>query len=78
MPLAEIGKKVDETIALGGTGILLQGGVHAELPFTFYEEMLGFLREKHPQVHRHAFSAPEIYFLAKKEKTSVADVLLRR
>jgi cyclic dehypoxanthinyl futalosine synthase len=77
LPLAEIGKKVEETIALSGTGILLQGGVHGELPFSFYEELLSFLREKYPQVHRHAFSAPEIYFLAKKEKTSVADVLAR-
>lgn len=77
LPLAEIGKKVEETIALSGTGILLQGGVHAELPFTFYEELLSFLREKYPQVHRHAFSAPEIYFLAKKERTTIADVLQR-
>jgi cyclic dehypoxanthinyl futalosine synthase len=77
LPLEEIGKKVEETIALSGTGILLQGGVHAELPFSFYEELLSFLREKYPRVHRHAFSAPEIYFLAKKEKTSIADVLGR-
>jgi cyclic dehypoxanthinyl futalosine synthase len=77
LPLAEIGKKVEETIALGGTGILLQGGIHAELPFSFYEEMLGFLRENHPQVHRHAFSAPEIHFLAKKEKASIAEILVR-
>ena len=74
-PFEEIGRKVEETIALGGTGILLQGGVHAELPFSFYEELLSFLREKYPRVHRHAFSAPEIHFLAKKEKTTVADVL---
>ncbi len=73
----EIGKKVEETIALGGTGILLQGGVHAELPFSFYEELLSFLRERFPRVHRHAFSAPEIYFLAKKEKTGVTEVLER-
>jgi cyclic dehypoxanthinyl futalosine synthase len=73
----EIGKKVEETIALGGTGILLQGGVHAELPFSFYEELLSFLRATYPRIHRHAFSAPEIYFLAKKERTSVADVLAR-
>ncbi len=77
LPFEEIGRKVEETIALGGTGILLQGGVHAELPFSFYEEMLSFLREKYPQVHRHAFSAPEIHFLAKKERTTIADVLAR-
>src|SRR5664279_1190032 len=77
LPLEEIGRKVEETIALGGTGILLRGGVHAELPFSYYEHVLSFLREKYPQVHRHAFSAPEIHFLAKKEKTNVANVLAR-
>src|SRR5215475_12590477 len=32
----QIGEKIQETIDLGGTGVLLQGGVHAELPFSFY------------------------------------------
>jgi cyclic dehypoxanthinyl futalosine synthase len=77
LPLEEIGAKVEETLALGGTGILLQGGVHADLPFSFYEELLSFLRDRYPRIHRHAFSAPEIFFLAKKEKLSVASVLAR-
>ena len=77
LPLPEIGQKVEETLALGGTGVLLQGGVHAELPFAWYEELLGFLRERYPGIHRHAFSAPEIYFLAKKERISVAAALKR-
>ena len=77
LPLPEIGRKVEETLALGGTGVLLQGGVHAELPFAWYEELLGFLRERYPGIHRHAFSAPEIYFLAKKERISVAAALKR-
>jgi cyclic dehypoxanthinyl futalosine synthase len=77
LPLDEIGRKVEETLVLGGSGILLQGGVHAELPFSYYEELLSFLRERYPRIHRHAFSAPEIYFLAKKERTSIADVLAR-
>jgi cyclic dehypoxanthinyl futalosine synthase len=77
LSLPEIGRKVEETIALGGTGILLQGGVHAELPFAFYEELLGFLRERYPAVHRHALSAPEIWFLAKKERWTVAETLRR-
>ena len=77
LPLPEIGAKVEETLALGGTGVLLQGGVHAELPFSFYEELLSFLRDRYPRIHRHAFSAPEIFFLAKKEKAPLADVLAR-
>ncbi len=77
LPLAEIGAKVEETLALGGTGVLLQGGVHADLPFSFYEELLSYLRDRYPGIHRHAFSAPEIWFLAKKEKLPVAEVLVR-
>ena len=77
LPFGEIGAKVEETLALGGTGVLLQGGVHADLPFSFYEELLSFLRDRYPGIHRHAFSAPEIFFLAKKEKIAVAEVLLR-
>ena len=77
LPLEEIGAKVEETLALGGTGVLLQGGVHADLPFSFYEELLSFLRDRYPRIHRHAFSAPEIFFLAKKEKLPVASVLAR-
>ncbi|HUM03063.1 MAG TPA: cyclic dehypoxanthinyl futalosine synthase [Thermoanaerobaculia bacterium] len=77
LPLPEIGRKIEETLALGGTGVLLQGGVHAELPFAYYEELLGFLRRSYPRIHRHAFSAPEIYFLAKKERISIAAALKR-
>ena len=77
LPLDEIASKVEETLALGGTGVLLQGGVHADLPFSFYEELLSFLRDRYPRIHRHAFSAPEIFFLAKKEKLPIAEVLVR-
>ena len=77
LPLAEIGRKVEETLALGGTGVLLPGGVHAELPFAFYQELLGFLRDRYPRVHRHALSAPEIYFLSKKERWSIRETLSR-
>jgi cyclic dehypoxanthinyl futalosine synthase len=77
LPADEIGRKVEETLALGGTGVLLQGGVHAELPFSYYEEVLSFLRSRYPGIHRHAFSAPEIWFLAKREKVPVKDVLAR-
>jgi cyclic dehypoxanthinyl futalosine synthase len=71
----EIGQKVEETLALGGTGVLLQGGVHAELPLSYYQDLLSFLREKYPRIHRHAFSAPEVFFIAKKEKMSIRAVL---
>jgi cyclic dehypoxanthinyl futalosine synthase len=73
----EIGRKIQETIDLGGTGVLLQGGVHAELPFSFYEEMFRFIRSSFPTIHLHALSAPEVYFLKKMTKWPMRDVIAR-
>ncbi len=73
----QIGEKIQETIDLGGTGVLLQGGVHAELPFTFYEEMFRFIRSSFPSIHLHALSAPEVYFLQKLTKSPMRDVIAR-
>ena len=73
----EIGRKIQETIDLGGTGVLLQGGVHAGLPFTFYEEMFRFIRTNFPTIHLHALSAPEVYFLQKLTKQPMRDVISR-
>ncbi len=73
----EIGRKIQETIELGGTGILLQGGVHADLPFSFYEDMFRFIRKSFPTIHLHALSAPEIYFLKKMTKWPMRDVIAR-
>lgn len=75
VPFDEIGKKVEETLALNGTGILLQGGVNPELPLAYYVDLLHFLRDTYPAIHRHCFSPPEIKFIAKKERMSFYDVL---
>jgi cyclic dehypoxanthinyl futalosine synthase len=73
----QIGEKIRETIDLGGTGVLLQGGVHAGLPFTFYEEMFGYIRKNFPTIHLHALSAPEVYFLEKLTKWPMREVIAR-
>ena len=73
----QIGEKLQETVDLGGTGVLLQGGVHAKLPFSFYEEMFRFIRKNFPTIHLHALSAPEVYFLQKLTKQPMKDVIAR-
>jgi cyclic dehypoxanthinyl futalosine synthase len=73
----EISKKVAETVAAGGTGILLQGGVHPSLRLEYYDGLLSRLKKSFPQVHLHAFSAPEIWFIAKVERLDVEQVLRR-
>jgi len=77
LPFEEIGRKVEETLALNGTGILMQGGVHPDLPIGYYEDLLAWLRERYPEVHLHAFSPPEVKFIAKKERMSFFDVIAR-
>ena len=75
VPFEEIGKKVEETLALNGTGILLQGGVNPDLPLSYYVDLLHYLRDNYPAIHRHCFSPPEIKFIAKKERMSFFEVL---
>ncbi len=77
LPFEEIGRKVEETLALNGTGILMQGGVHPELPLSYYEDLLSYLRDRYPAIHLHAFSPPEIKFIASKERLSFFDVIER-
>jgi cyclic dehypoxanthinyl futalosine synthase len=77
LPFEEIGRKVEETLALNGTGILMQGGVHPDLPLSWYEDLLRYLRSSYPTCHLHAFSPPEIKFIARKERMSFYDVIAR-
>jgi cyclic dehypoxanthinyl futalosine synthase len=77
LPFEEIGRKIEETLALRGTGVLMQGGVHPDLPLAYYEELLGYLRERYPAIHLHAFSPPEVKFIARKERMSFHDVIAR-
>jgi len=69
--------KIAEMIELGGTGVLLQGGLNPELPLSYYEDLLRSIKQRFPQVHLHCFSAPEILCIAEISGLSVRDTLLR-
>jgi cyclic dehypoxanthinyl futalosine synthase len=71
----ELRQKIQETVDLGGTGVLLQGGVHPDLPLEFYVDLLNWMREEFPDVHRHAFSPPEILFIARITKKPLREVI---
>ncbi len=77
LPLEVILGKVRETVELGGTGILLQGGHNPALPFSFYEELLSAIRREFPKVHLHCFSPPEITFFSKLFKMPLPEVIGR-
>lgn len=57
----EICAKIDETISLGGTGVLMQGGLHPDFGIEWYEDLLRTLHARYPNFQLHCFSPPEIH-----------------
>jgi len=72
----ELAAKIEETLALGGTQILMQGGHHPDLPLSWYEETLRFIKNCYP-IHVHSFSPPEIVHFSRIERTDVGTVIRR-
>lgn len=70
-------KKIEETVALGGDQILLQGGLHPKYKIDWYEEMLGDIKQAFPQVNVHGFSPPEIHHFTKVNNLTLEQVLSR-
>jgi cyclic dehypoxanthinyl futalosine synthase len=76
-PFESICQKIDETLALGGTGILMQGGLHRDLKIDYYENLLSSLKQRYPQLHLHCFSAPEILNIAEISGLTIRDSIAR-
>jgi cyclic dehypoxanthinyl futalosine synthase len=70
-------QKIQETVDRGGTGILMQGGVHPDLKIEYYEELLRGMRKRFPEVWRHCFSPSEILNIAKVSSLTVRQTFLR-
>jgi len=73
----EIDAKIEELLAIGGTQILFQGGVHPKLEIEWYEDLVEHIHTKYPQITIHGFSAIEIDYIAKRSNISVKEVLQR-
>jgi cyclic dehypoxanthinyl futalosine synthase len=56
---SKILEKIGELVAIGGTQVLMQGGMNPDLPLDWYLKLLRTIKEAYPQVHIHAFSPPE-------------------
>lgn len=70
-------QKIQETIDLGGDQILMQGGLHPQLPLEWYEDLLRAMKQKFPQVNVHGFSPPELWHFHKVSKLPLTAVLQR-
>ena len=73
----EICKRIDETIELGGTGVLMQGGLHPDFNIEWYEELLTTLHAKYPKFQLHCFSPPEIHNISLISKLDYVDIMQR-
>lgn len=77
LPREELYRKFEETIALGGDQVLMQGGMHPSLKLEWYEDLLRDLKARFPTVNLHAFSPPEIWHFHKINKLPLREVLQR-
>ena len=75
-PKEVIFQKIQETLDLGGTGILMQGGLHPDLKIEWYEDLLRSIKERY-NIWTHCFSAPEIVNIADLSGLSLRDTLQR-
>lgn len=73
----ELLEKIEETVALGGEQILMQGGLHPEFDLEWYEQLLRDIKDRFPQVNIHGFSPPELHHFTKLNKLPIRTVLER-
>jgi len=76
LPRPVIFKKIEETIALGGTGVLMQGGHNPDLGIDWYEDLFRSIKARYP-IHLHALSPSEVQHIARKDKLTTSDTLSR-
>ncbi|MGA9811766.1 MAG: cyclic dehypoxanthinyl futalosine synthase [Terriglobales bacterium] len=69
--------KIRETVELGGTGVLMQGGLHPDLKIDWHEKMLSGIKQRFPMVHLHCYSASEVIAIAEYSELSIRDTIIR-
>jgi cyclic dehypoxanthinyl futalosine synthase len=73
----EIYRKIDETIAVGGEQLLLQGGHNPDLPIAWYEDLFRGVKARYPAFRLHALSPPEVLHIARVNQLAVPEVVAR-
>jgi cyclic dehypoxanthinyl futalosine synthase len=77
LPREVLLKKVEETVALGGDQILMQGGLHPDFGLEWYEELLRDITSRFPTINVHGFSPPELHHFTKVNKLPIRTVMER-
>ncbi|RRA48772.1 cyclic dehypoxanthinyl futalosine synthase [Acidipila sp. EB88] len=72
-----IHQKIAETLEMGGTGVLMQGGIHPDLKIDWFERLLSGIKQRFPSIWLHCFSASEILAIAEYSEISLRDTIMR-
>ncbi len=72
----ELAQKIEETLALGGNQILLQGGLHPDLGIEYYEELFGWIKSTYP-IWIHGLSPAEVKHICKTSRLTTEEALRR-
>jgi cyclic dehypoxanthinyl futalosine synthase len=75
LSVADIHRKIEETLELGGTAIMMQGGLSPDLDVCWFEDVFAGIKERFPQVHLHCLSPPEIVHIATQSGLTVEETL---
>jgi cyclic dehypoxanthinyl futalosine synthase len=70
-------EKIRETVELGGTGVLMQGGLHPDLKIDWHEQMLRGIKQRFPRIHLHCYSASEVIAIAEYSGLTIRDTISR-
>jgi cyclic dehypoxanthinyl futalosine synthase len=73
----EIFRKIEETMALGGGQLLLQGGHNPDIPLAWYEDLFTQVKARYPEFRLHALSPPEVIHISRLSGLSVPQVIDR-
>jgi cyclic dehypoxanthinyl futalosine synthase len=76
LPKPVIFKKIEETLALGGTGLLMQGGHHPDLGIDYYEDLFRSIKARY-KIHLHALSPPEVQHIARRSRLTLWQTISR-
>ncbi|HEY6005050.1 MAG TPA: CofH family radical SAM protein, partial [Anaeromyxobacter sp.] len=73
----QLTQKIDETVALGGIEILLQGGLHPDLAIEWYEDLFRWVKASWPTINLHALSPEEIWHIARTSQLDLGTTIDR-
>jgi cyclic dehypoxanthinyl futalosine synthase len=77
LDLETIYEKIAETVEMGGTGVLMQGGIHPDLKIDWFERLFSGIKQRFPQIWLHCLTASEILAIAKYSDLSLRDTIIR-